>query len=989
MTVTSWCWPRTSRRGPTIPVAAARRNGAGLPGRLGTTLFRRRARHCHHPRSCDPPCSWSTITTASGPGPAPCSRPTGSTWSARRRAVARPSRRPTGSGPTSPLIDIGLPDLDGFAVAAAIRAAGTARRIVLISGREAADFGGRVAGLRRRRVHRQGGPVGRRPARPAAPMTPGALRPRLLLLAPRRAPSRSASSRGANDPPFRRRPGRLPRSTPRPGSCCPRRPARVGPPPGVADGAAARRRGLPLVRRQPVRARPGRLDRPVPGVRAPRLLRRDPGVRRARRPGRPAAAPERASWSSWRSGAAMLARTAWRLVGTQPGDRPGQRAGRRPRTRCCWSRDVDRSSTSTSRSARSSGVALWLVAAAAIRRLLLDRRPGATADDRPGADRRRRCGRPSRAPTPWPASWSSRRASGSCPDGGTGRLLEWLPAGARAARAAARDEPAALGLGRGRGDARRRATRRRGARSSSGRCGGRSATRRSASCTPPATAAGSTTRAIAAALPAPGDGRAATTIEADGRATRRRRPRREPARRPGRSSGRSAPWSASRVDNARLQDDLRAQLEEVRASRTRIVEAADAERRRVERDLHDGAQQRLVALARVAPDDPLAARAGRPGRASPTELDAAAEEVRAAIAELRELAQGLDPAILREAGLGAAVQSLADRSPVPGRGRPRRSTAGCPSGVETAAYFVAAEALANVAKHAHAERGPASGRRATTTACGSRSPTTASAAPTSTAPGLRGLVDRVAAVGGTFAISAPPGGGTADRGDDPVRVVIGEDSRAAAGGPRAAPRRRRVRGRRASPATSTPGRARRGRPARTSPSSTSGCRRRFTDEGLRAARHIRAMPPPTPGCLVLSQHVDAAVRRSSSSSQASGGIGLPAQGARRGRRRLPGRRAAGGPGRVASSTRRSCARWSPAGAATCSVDLTDREREVLELMAQGRSNAAICRALGDRREDRRGADQHDLLEARAWSPPTDDNRRVLAVLALLRGAPTA
>ncbi|HEY4752064.1 MAG TPA: histidine kinase, partial [Candidatus Limnocylindrales bacterium] len=120
------------------------------------------------------------------------------------------------------------------------------------------------------------------------------------------------------------------------------------------------------------------------------------------------------------------------------------------------------------------------------------------------------------------------------------------------------------------------------------------------------------------------------------------------------------------VDNDRLQGDLRTQLEEVRASRARIVEAADAGRRRVERDLHDGAQQRLVALAVSLRTIRVRLGIGA-DPAVLAELDAAAAELRAAIDELRELARGLDPAILREAGLGPALQSLADRSPVPVR----------------------------------------------------------------------------------------------------------------------------------------------------------------------------------------------------------------------------------------------------------------------------------------------------------------------------------
>jgi len=212
------------------------------------------------------------------------------------------------------------------------------------------------------------------------------------------------------------------------------------------------------------------------------------------------------------------------------------------------------------------------------------------------------------------------------------------------------------------------------------------------------------------------------------------------------------------VDNDRLSADLRDQLDEVRASRARIVEAADAERRRVERDLHDGAQQRLVALAvsvrtirvRLGPDASPAVIA---------ELDAAAGEVKAAIDELRELARGLDPAILREAGLGPALQSLADRSPVPVR-TDLRIDGRLPSRVETTAWFVAAEALANVAKHARASSASLDARveegwlhlAVRDDGVGGADPSGA---------GLRGLIDRVAATDGTIQVGPAPGGGTA------------------------------------------------------------------------------------------------------------------------------------------------------------------------------------------------------------------------------------
>ena len=144
------------------------------------------------------------------------------------------------------------------------------------------------------------------------------------------------------------------------------------------------------------------------------------------------------------------------------------------------------------------------------------------------------------------------------------------------------------------------------------------------------------------------------------------------------------------IDNARLHAEVRAQLEEVRASRQRIVEAGDRERRRVERNLHDGAQQRLAALALS-----LAMLRDRDGAdpAQTASLAQALAELKQAIGELRELARGIHPAILTEEGLPAAVESLADRSPVPVRVT-ADFEARLPEPVEAVAYFVVAESLA-------------------------------------------------------------------------------------------------------------------------------------------------------------------------------------------------------------------------------------------------------------------------------------------------------
>ena len=170
----------------------------------------------------------------------------------------------------------------------------------------------------------------------------------------------------------------------------------------------------------------------------------------------------------------------------------------------------------------------------------------------------------------------------------------------------------------------------------------------------------------------------------------------------------AAAAAALALENQRLEVELRARLEALRASRARLIEAGDAERRRLTRDLHDGAQQRLVALmielqlARETFDaDPEGA----------TQLvDSAFANAQEAVKELRDLAAGIHPAVLSQRGLDAALESLASRSAVPvelDSALPER----LPSPVETAAYFVVAEALTNVAKyarrHARASRGAA------------------------------------------------------------------------------------------------------------------------------------------------------------------------------------------------------------------------------------------------------------------------------------------
>jgi signal transduction histidine kinase len=211
------------------------------------------------------------------------------------------------------------------------------------------------------------------------------------------------------------------------------------------------------------------------------------------------------------------------------------------------------------------------------------------------------------------------------------------------------------------------------------------------------------------------------------------------------------------VANDRLSSEVEAQLEEVRASRARIVEAGDRERRRVERDLHDGAQQRLVSLSlelqvarRALGDD------GDP--AVRRSLERAADEALAALAELRDLALGIHPLILTESGLGAAVESLADRTSVAVEvdvGDER-----FPPAVEGAAYFVISEALTNVTKYAQASKATVRVKglddhltiEVDDDGIGGADPRVGS--------GLRGLSDRLAALDGTITVVSPAGGGT-------------------------------------------------------------------------------------------------------------------------------------------------------------------------------------------------------------------------------------
>ena len=219
---------------------------------------------------------------------------------------------------------------------------------------------------------------------------------------------------------------------------------------------------------------------------------------------------------------------------------------------------------------------------------------------------------------------------------------------------------------------------------------------------------------------------------------------------------------------AHLDAELRARVEELRASRARLVQAGDAERRRLERDLHDGAQSRLVGLAvllghvrrRVDADAETAAL-----------LDHAQSELKTSLAELRELARGIHPAVLTDRGLEPALSALASRAPVPvtieADGGQR-----LPGPVEIATYFVVSEALANVAKYSQATAASVTVRRSNGRVAVEVADDGVGGADAARGSGLRGLADRVAALDGTLSVESPVGRGTRLRVEIPCGLPI-------------------------------------------------------------------------------------------------------------------------------------------------------------------------------------------------------------------------
>jgi signal transduction histidine kinase len=211
---------------------------------------------------------------------------------------------------------------------------------------------------------------------------------------------------------------------------------------------------------------------------------------------------------------------------------------------------------------------------------------------------------------------------------------------------------------------------------------------------------------------------------------------------------------------------LRERVDDLRDARARIIAAADAERRRIERDLHDGAQQRMVALAvklgiaeaKVGTDAEEAARL----------IAEARQEAQLAVKELRELARGIHPAVLSDRGLGPALEALAARAPVPVevRGVPEEPL---PRPVEAAVYFVTAEALTNVAKYAKADAASVALSIADDRVRLEIRDDGVGGAGSAVGGGVAGLCDRVEALDGELTVDSPPGGGTTVTAEIPLR----------------------------------------------------------------------------------------------------------------------------------------------------------------------------------------------------------------------------
>ena len=262
-------------------------------------------------------------------------------------------------------------------------------------------------------------------------------------------------------------------------------------------------------------------------------------------------------------------------------------------------------------------------------------------------------------------------------------------------------------------------------------------------------------------LPKPGSGRATTLIDSDGAHVAALVHDASLDQEPELLDAVSAA-AAIALENGRLHSELNARLEELRGSRVRVIEAGQKERERLERNLHDGAQQRLIALSlelgrleEMATDPDARAR-----------INQAKKEVALSLEELRDVALGLHPAVVSGHGLAVALESLAAHAPIPVEltvaleGR-------LPDQVEVAAYYVVSESLANIGKHAHATSASVEVTRTNGRLVVEVVDDGVGGADTERGTGLRGLADRVEALAGGLRIWTPRGGGTRVRAEIP------------------------------------------------------------------------------------------------------------------------------------------------------------------------------------------------------------------------------
>jgi PAS domain S-box-containing protein len=459
--------------------------------------------------------------------------------------------------------------------------------------------------------------------------------------------------------------------------------------------------------------------------------------------------------------------------------------------------------------------------------------------------------------------------------------------------------------------------------------------------------------------------------------------------------------------------ERKGQERELRASRARIVDAADTERRRLERNLHDGAQQRLVAaslLLRLAAtrveEDPAGTR---------TALEHIFDELGLALAELREIARGLHPAVLAGGGLEMALEALAARAPVPATIAevPHERL---PEPVEVAAYYVVAEALTNVAKYARATRAQIQVTRRDGSAVVEVADDGIGGADPAKGTGLRGLADRFEALGGRLDVHSRRGDGTVLVATIPCRDPV-EEAATARG-----PRRRTedilavVTGPRPAPSDGSPLRVvvaddslllrtgvvhvleRAGFDIVAQAGNADDLVRAvgehrpdlvvtdirmpptYTDEGLRAAGRIRAEQPGT-AVLVLSQHAEERYARAPFGERPGGtGYLLKDRVAEPDAFVDAVRRIAHGgsalDGEVVAAMLRDRGADSPLDR------LTEGERDLFARIAEGRSEASIADGL-ERPEPAVREQAASVFERLGLRPADDDPRSVLAVRALL------